>query len=290
MSVGHSPKDKSLSNPDLSSNIENFNITKRKRKGHTDLEDMTSLHTEILSMLNCFKADRDKENVQFLKAIEELRTQSKEFIKSNNNIEKILEQNTAMYKDLKEKVDKISTEHENAMIKISSLEEQIEDLHRSKKATTVEIRNIPISDNDNLRDIVNNIHNSLNLTISKHDLIQVFRLKNNQKTIIAEFQTMQQSRALLNAVKQYNKTQPEEKFSTKTLNWEGVNVPVYISEALTPRARKLHFLARDLRKNFNYKHCWTWQGKLFVKKSDDSDIIWIRSEQQIESLKSSCQQ
>jgi hypothetical protein len=87
------------------------------------------------------------------------------------------------------------------------------------------------------------------------------------------------------AIREYNKLHPNEKYNTTCLNIVGEMQPVYIAESLTPRARRLHYLARDLRKNYNFKYCWTWQGKVFVKQEDGSKPIWIKSEHQIETLK-----
>lgn len=283
--------ERSSSNPDLPGTMEdpgiNF-VSFRKRKCRTDLDDITSLHSEIKNMLNIFKTDSEGNNAKLYEAIEELRNQNKEIIKTNSNIEKILEHTTTMYNEIKLKVDKISTEHDDALLKIENLEGQVEELQRAQKITMVEIKNIPLTANENLEDVLTTLHNSLRLPFSPNNIKQVRRLKNtSQKLIIVEFQTSQQSKALLKAVKEYNRLNPENKFNTQILNQEGEKQPIYVTESLTPRARKLHYLARDLRKYHNYKHCWTSYGKVLVKQSDDSQAIVIQSEQQIEILKGS---
>ncbi|XP_073962957.1 uncharacterized protein [Choristoneura fumiferana] len=247
---------------------------------------MKSLQTEIKDMLKNFKSDREAQNVKLYEAIEDLRMQNKEIIKTNNKIEKFLEQTTTMYSNLKEKVDQMSLEHDDALLKINNIENQVEDLQRAQRLTMVEIRNIPEAVNENLSDTMTLLHNSLGLPFSSDNLKQVRRLKNAQKLIIAEFQTIDQSTSLMKAVKEYNKSHQDEKFNTDNMNIAGDKQPIYVSESLTPRARKLHFLARDLRKNHNYKYCWTWQGKILVKQTDSSPAILIKSEQQVEALKS----
>lgn len=284
--LGSPPGDRSLSNPDLASNTDNSFVAVRKRKFHTDLDDMSSLKSEIRDMLNNFKADREAQNVKLYEAIEDLRTQNKEIIKTNNKIERILEHTTAMYSNLKEKVDKMSLEHDDALLKINNLENQVEDLQRAQRLTMVEIRNIPEAVNENLTDTMSMLHNSLGLPFSPDNIKQVRRLKNAQKLIIVEFQTINQSKSLMQAVKEYNTSHQDDKFNTENMNIAGNKQPIYVSESLTPRGRKLHFLARDLRKNYNYKHCWTWQGKVLVKQTDSSPPIVIKSEQQVEALKS----
>ncbi|XP_063390365.1 uncharacterized protein LOC134675983 [Cydia fagiglandana] len=277
---------KSMSNPDLSDNADTSNVNVRKRKNRLDFDDMTSLQSDIREMLNNFKADRDAQNTKLYAAIDDLKAQNKEIIKTNSKIEKILEDTTLLYNKLNDKYEKMSTEHDNAMIKINSLEEQVEALQRAQSAAMVEIRNIPDTGNEDLSNLIAVMHGSLGLSFSPNNLKHVRRLKTaHKKQIIAEFQTVQQGTALLQAVKEYNKLHPDNKFNTLNLNIEGEKQLVYVSESLTPRARKLHYFARDLRKNHNYKHCWTRQGNVFVKQTDTSQPILIKSEQQIEALK-----
>ncbi|XP_063372473.1 uncharacterized protein LOC134660628 [Cydia amplana] len=264
---------KSTSNPDLSDNTDTSYVNVRKRKNRLDFDDMTSLESGIREMLNSFKADRDAQNTKLYEAIDDLKAQNKEIIKTNSNIEKIMENTTLLCNKLNEKYEKMSTEHDNAMIKINSLEEQVEALQRAQSATMVEIRNIPDAGNEDLSDLIAIMHGALGLPFSPNNLKHVRRLKTSpQKQIIAEFQTVQQGTALLQAVKEYNKLHPGDKFNTMNLNIEGEKQPVYVSESLTPRARKLHYFARNLRKNHNYKHCWTRKGNVFVKQTDASQL------------------
>lgn len=60
--------------------------------------------------------------------------------------------------------------------------------------------------------------------------------------------------------------------------------PVYISEQLTAKGARLHFLARDLAKSNKYKYCWTAYGKIFVRKDENSAVIQITYEAQVQHL------
>lgn len=60
--------------------------------------------------------------------------------------------------------------------------------------------------------------------------------------------------------------------------------PIYVSEQLTPKAARLHYLARDLTRSQDYKYCWTSFGKVYVRKDDKTPVIPITSEAQIHNL------
>lgn len=62
------------------------------------------------------------------------------------------------------------------------------------------------------------------------------------------------------------------------------DTPVFISEHLTAKGSRLHFLARELTKSKKYKFCWTAYGKVFLRKEENSAIITVRSEAQVQKL------
>lgn len=60
--------------------------------------------------------------------------------------------------------------------------------------------------------------------------------------------------------------------------------PVYVCEQLTPKAARLYFLARDLIKSTTFTFCWTAYGNVYVRKDENSPIIKITNEAQINQL------
>lgn len=284
----HSPnEERSASQPDLSKEMDTPNyVATRKRKQRFESQEMTLIRSEIQDMLASVKEDRESQNSKFYQAFEELRAQNVQIIKTNAKIEKILDHTTTLYEKLQEKVDKISIEHNEALIKIDQLENQIEEMQRVQRSTTLEIRNIPEKKDENLSDLLSKVHRALNVPFNPDHVKSVRRIKSGQnKLIIAEYQSVQQTRSLIKALKDYNNSKEGSKFNIQCVNAEGDKQPIYISEFLTPAARKLLYFARDLRKNHGYKYCWTGLGRVFVKKADTTSTIWVKSIQQVEALK-----
>ena len=60
---------------------------------------------------------------------------------------------------------------------------------------------------------------------------------------------------------------------------------VFINENLTKRNKQLFSLANEERKKFNWKYIWTNNGKILLRKRNDSRVIAIRSEKDIEHIK-----
>ena len=60
---------------------------------------------------------------------------------------------------------------------------------------------------------------------------------------------------------------------------------VFINENLTKRNKDLFSLANEERKKFNWKYIWTNNGRILLRQSNDSRVIAIRSEKDIEHIK-----
>lgn len=191
------------------------------------------------------------------------------------------------------RMDLLEDENTKYVARIKSLEEKIETIERQNKATSIEIRNIPqpTTNSETKEDLVNIIcktAEALSIPLdSSSDINNVYRVNSNAqiKPIIADFTTVLKRDRFLISLKQYNRSQEkQEKLSTSTLNIEGPNRQVYISENLTQRDRKLYFQARQFAKNSGYSFCWTSFGRIFLRQAEGSPQIRIYSESDLETL------
>ena len=274
-----------VSEPELSRMDDLDFVSSRKRKAHPDMEEILQLRTDIQEMFKSFKEDQDLKFSNLNKVISELKDQNKENIASNENLKRTLEDNLGLYKDLKLKYDALLLMNNSALDKIGYLEDQVEALQRKHLETTIEIKNVPITENENLIKVVNQLHTSLNIDFSPDQVRQVYRKKfGNHKTIFVEYQTIQMRAKTLKAIKSYNINNKQDKYNTKALKMPGDTEPVYISEALTPTARKLLFQSKELKKKYDFKFCWVSNGRIFLKKAEDKSAILIKSTEQIEGI------
>ena len=59
---------------------------------------------------------------------------------------------------------------------------------------------------------------------------------------------------------------------------------IYINEHLTPNNKHLFALAKQKKIAANYKYLWMRNGRVLIRKADNSEIINIDSEEIINSL------
>jgi hypothetical protein len=172
---------------------------------------------------------------------------------------------------------------------IKNLEDKIEQLERQNRATGLEIRNIPMKAGEtktDLAEIVVNLSQILGAPILHHEIKDVFRInaKNQNKPIIAEFTTVIAKEKIINAHKIFNKGQ-QGKLCTSDLKIEGPKMLIYMSESLTSKIRRIHFMARNFAAQHDYKFCWTSYGRVYLRKADGTQKIQIVDDGDLLKLK-----
>lgn len=175
-------------------------------------------------------------------------------------------------------------------IKIQQLESRIDYLERQAKGTSVEIRNIPQlgrETKEDLLEIVLKTAQVLDNNIRSSEIKDVYRIntKANIKPIIADFTTVFTRDRFLSSIKKYNKENRAPKLNTACLGIAGQAIPVYVSENLTSRDRRLYFQAREFAKLNGYAFCWVSFARIFLRQEEGSTPIRIRCESDLANLK-----
>lgn len=113
----------------------------------------------------------------------------------------------------------------------------------------------------------------------------VFRIKTKaiNAPIIVELTTVHCKENLLTSFKKFNKDK-QNKLNTEHLRIQGTSIPIYISENLTAKTKRLFFLARGAASHLDFKFCWTSRGKVFLRRNEGSPHILVQTEQDIHAL------
>lgn len=257
----------------------NVSIRPRARKRQHD-DDVSAL---MLEMRKSFEILKNQQNT-IQESIKDIQSQNSDIIKSMDFISK-------QYEDMKDRLIKLESEKLSHLSYIQSLEIKVENLERSQKQTCIEIRNLPVQNNESKKDllsVVKNIGAVTNIHIEDSHLSDIFRLSKKNganKPIIANFSSILIKDKILAAVKAYNRN--KNKLNTLHLKLEGEPKPVYISECLTDKTRKIFYSAREFSKKHGYKFCWTAHGKVFLRKSIGAQCHRIDTDKDLDYLLSS---
>lgn len=110
------------------------------------------------------------------------------------------------------------------------------------------------------------------------------RKDNSSWNLTVELANTLQKNNILSAIRKHNKENRSNQLNAGHLGLSGSSCPIYVSEFLTPRAKRIFFLAREMAKSEQYDYCWTANGKVYLRKKSGAPYILIKNEDQLKSL------
>lgn len=262
-----------------------FQRTKRSREDISLGEQLEEFKKEIKEMMSLFLNKQSNELQQMSSSLTEIQQTN---IKIENSITYLTSQN----EELNKKIAQLENQNKEDKKYITLLENKLEEVQIGSRKTNFVIKNVPKShaeSRDDLIDMVIRLSRNIDCTITKSDIKDIYRLRGknseslNQPIIVETGSTILKSDILKMGRAYYIKH--KARLSCKLLGFQTQeDTPIFLSEHLTAKGSRLHFLARDLIKSRAYKFCWTAYGKVYVKKDELSPTILIRNEEQVHKL------
>lgn len=245
----------------------------------------------FISTLSLWKQETDVKLLGIIESMNDIKKQNLELLASNAEIEKSIEYLSSKYDDI---CVQLHTQQERARdcdARIAKLDDATEEIERFSRSSSLEVRNLPIKQPLTQDDMVltcNRIFQELSIEVSPPNIYDIRCLpsKNESKTILITLNSVILKNRIIKAYKDFNKTSPSGKLSSSVLGPEYPRQIIYIAENLTARARRLFYLARDFAKTENYRHCWTANGRVLLRKEDNARFVVITNESQLIALKS----
>ncbi|KAJ8714230.1 hypothetical protein PYW08_007850 [Mythimna loreyi] len=257
-----------------------------------------------MELLNSWKSELDakfsdmwsKQNSLIAKLsteILELKTQTSKINESNNEIVTSTAFINKQYEEIGSALDWLQKERLEQRKCLEKLERKVQDLQLKSRSSSIEVRNVPLKNNENSEDLtktVTKIGEVVGISISAADLRDIYRLPGKDgstRPIIVEFQTVQMKSNTLSAVREFNnkKKTVEEKLNTESINIQGKRQPVYVADYLPVSSKRLFHAAREFAKQEKFKYCWTSNGNIFLRKEHGDKQILISSDQCLLDLK-----
>lgn len=261
------------SNEELSTNVTRSRNVKRKMltppiTSFLASDKLEVFMSEIRTMFSDFKEQENIKYEKILTAVEEIRS-SVEF-------------SAKKCEALECQVDQLEARHQNSVKHIKMLEARLDSLERSSRSTCLEIRNIPSSQQENKSSLVNTFIKTgkvLDVEIQPGEIKDIFRTYSKDpaaRTIIVDLTSVLLREKVVAMFKKFNKI--GSRLSTEHLNISGPAKPVFISENLTSKMKRLFYLAREFAKENQYSFCWVANGNIFLRKKEGAPLIRVTCE------------
>lgn len=283
---------KSLSESDISkagetsSKSPKFVLTRSKRTREDMLNtELSDFKEEMKNMITSLFAAQENE-------LKKINPTLKEIQVTNQNIEASISFLSEQNEELKNKINLLEKQAIEDKKYITILEDKLEDLLISSRKSNFEIKNVPRKNNEAKEDLVEmvlNLSKNIGSNVNKEDIKDIYRVRpkkdgSRNMPIIVETSSTILKTEVLKCSKAFN-IKHKNKLCAKHLGLRiSEDTPIFVTEQLTAKGSRLHFLARDLVKNKTYKFCWTSYGRVYVRKDENSPVITIKSEAQVHQL------
>ncbi|CAH0398385.1 unnamed protein product [Chilo suppressalis] len=297
---------RSESEPDLagnrSSQEQHATVHSRQKRVREEVS-LIEFMDDIRSTLNKFREDQDRKLDILQKSIAEMKQRQEEKLDSlqgiiaeirgqNDNIQSSIEFLSEQNIELKQRVSRIEAENGDNIAYIRTLEDKIEALEQKSRFSSIEIRNIPISKAETKADLLNiftSLSSVLNAGASTSDIHDIYRISTKDKSnkpIVCKLSSVLMKEKILTCYKNFNKTHKENRLNTEHLHLRcELHKQIYLSDNLSPKMKRLHFLARDFASSNSYSFCWVAHGHIYLRKKEGDKTIRINEESDLNKLR-----
>lgn len=256
---------------------------KRRRSPSDDVgEKLSSFMTEFRDLLEALKKEQNLKLERLSAAVEDIK-------KQNYEIQASVEFLSQKYDSIINQIDKLEKDRQQNLLQIELLEGRMENYERLSRSSCIEIKNIPklpSETKDKLLSTIVSVGNSLNIPIKSNEVKDVFRLSSRDptnRTVLVDFTSIIMKEKVIQMYRKSNRE--NNRLTTEKLKLPGPSKPLFISESLTPKMKRLFFLARDFAKLNEFSHCWISNGKVLLRKKEGEKFVIVRSEADLSDLK-----
>lgn len=273
---------------DASVDDERSNITLRTKKLHSksDSDDPYITEDKLREILNqeITKIIKEASSQQ----LESITNQISEFRESVLFLSK---QYDDLIKSLNEKnaiINSLESKNNNLTLQVKTLTERLTQVEQHMRSSNLEINGIPEHRSENLIKTLEQLGNVVENRFNDNDILHVTRIaklnkdSDRPRSVIVKLRSQRRRDELLAAVIKFNKKNKNDKLNSELLGIGGRRVPVYVAEHLTPANKNLHAATRQKAKETGYKFVWIRDGRIFVRKDEQSSAIVVRD---VDSLK-----
>ena len=251
-----------------------FRNIKRKRLDEDEENRLSTFMSDIKELFFEFKQHQEEKCGMLCSMVHQIRD--------------TVDHMAAKFDELALRVESLETERRESLSYIGKLETKIEQFEQSSRSTCLEIRNIPVAKSETKTSLLNtviDVSKLINRPIQPQEIKDVFRIRTKDpanKTIVVDFTTVLRKDDFLEKFRKHSKD--SFRLTTEHLKISGPAKPVFISENLISRKKRLFFLSRDAAKSHNFKFCWVKHGKIFIREKEGSKHFEIQTETDLSTI------
>lgn len=162
---------------------------------------------------------------------------------------------------------------------LQETKKEILELKQYTRNINLEIKGLPIAPNEDLVSSVQKVASCLGVELAESDIDVVHRVRSKDKdkpNVVVKFVTRSVRDKVLNAAK-------KTRLNTKHLGFEKQE-PLFVNEHLCVENKALLTKAKKAAKDRNWKFVWLSQGKILMRRTDNSTVLHVTSEDDLTNV------
>jgi uncharacterized protein YoxC len=204
---------------------------------------------------------------------------------------------SAQHDDFVTSITKTTTETKDLLARcndltatVQKLNNELNSLHQSLRESNIEMNGVPENKNENILTIVQQCARAVSHKILETDVLKCTRVAKRDKddkrprAIVVKFRSAMCRDQIYSAITRFNKANPLDKLNTSHLGFGGDKKPVFVSEHLSPYYKALHAASRHRAKELKYKFVWVRDGRIFMRKEENADVIFVKNREVLDSI------
>ena len=183
---------------------------------------------------------------------------------------------SSRFKRLEELIASKDKEISALKTKVQELENKLDDQEQYSRRTSIRISGIPETENEDPLQLTKEIFNDIGINPSINRIHRVGKpdkKRTSPRQILCQFTNYPDKKSVMIKKRDLRKRRPD----------------IFIGEDLTRARDELFYLARQQKNSNLFKQVWTADGRIGIKKNDDSISYIIRKQELDKIIKAICQ-
>lgn len=255
------------------------NVTLRVKSNTRQLSEKACSCTSIETIRDMLRDELQRSlKVHF----QDIKTQLASF---ENSLSFLNEQFDTIFKEQelqKQTVSRQQKEIEQLRLSNQDLSARLRQMDQLSRSSNIEIQCVPENKNENLLTVIKQLGHTINCTVNEGDIHYASRIAKHDsnssrpRSILVKFSSPRIRDNILACSVRFNRDNKNDRLNSAHLGFGGEKKPIYVSEHLTPENKNLHAATRRKAKELHYKYVWVRDGKIFIRKSDETKYIVVR--------------
>lgn len=177
-----------------------------------------------------------------------------------------------LIEDHDDRIKHLENTNKSQQQRIMDLNRRLDNLEQSNRCDNIQIDGIPLTSNENLRDVIIKLAAALNVQLKMEDITYVGRVRSvNSKKIKPVICSISKAGIISNLTKASRKLKPTAAMAGFANNNNGI----FINEHLTVARKQLLYKAKSFKTSNNFEYLWVKDGRIYLKKNNNTEAINI---------------